>query len=110
MARACRVRVDPQTTLLSIPQDDVKTAFMMFDLDDSGTLDREEFKEVLAVRSAASCRGSVFRSITPYFSYGELRFARPALHGFNNRYLKDPQIVVAKLEIERSIRYAASKC
>jgi len=36
------------TTLLSIPQDDVKTAFMMFDLDDSGTLDREEFKEVLA--------------------------------------------------------------
>jgi Ca2+-binding EF-hand superfamily protein len=36
------------TTLLSIPQDDVKTAFMMFDLDDSGTLDRDEFKEVLA--------------------------------------------------------------
>ena len=39
-----------QTTLLSIPVHDVRIAFIMFDTDDSGTLDRDEFKKVLTVR------------------------------------------------------------
>ena len=48
--------------------------------------------------------GSVFRLIIPYFSHGELRFARPARHGVNNRYREDPRISDAKLSVQFDTR------
>ncbi|EOY29413.1 Calcium ion binding protein, putative isoform 1 [Theobroma cacao] len=46
-------------TLLSIPQSSFSTAFKMFDVDNSGEIDKEEFKKVMALMRANNRQGAV---------------------------------------------------
>ncbi|XP_010250313.1 PREDICTED: calcium uptake protein 1, mitochondrial-like [Nelumbo nucifera] len=48
-------------TLLSIPESSFSVAFKMFDLDNNGEVDREEFKKVMALMRAHNRQGSHHR-------------------------------------------------
>ncbi|XP_010244879.1 PREDICTED: calcium uptake protein 1, mitochondrial-like [Nelumbo nucifera] len=48
-------------TLLSIPESSFSVAFKMFDLDDNGEIDREEFKKVMALMRTHNRQGSRHR-------------------------------------------------
>ncbi|CAL1388028.1 unnamed protein product [Linum trigynum] len=48
-------------TLLSIPESSFSVAFKMFDIDNSGEIDEEEFKKVMALMRAHNRQGAVHR-------------------------------------------------
>ncbi|KAB2629242.1 calcium uptake protein 1 [Pyrus ussuriensis x Pyrus communis] len=48
-------------TLLSIPESSFSVAFKMFDLDDSGQIDKEEFKKVMALMRVCNRQGAYHR-------------------------------------------------
>ncbi|KAK8482517.1 hypothetical protein V6N13_031246 [Hibiscus sabdariffa] len=48
-------------TLLSIPESSFSIAFKMFDVDNNGKIDKEEFKKVMALMRANNRQGSVHR-------------------------------------------------
>ncbi|PQQ03784.1 hypothetical protein Pyn_15697 [Prunus yedoensis var. nudiflora] len=48
-------------TLLSIPESSFYVAFKMFDIDDSGKIDKEEFKKVMALMRACNRQGANHR-------------------------------------------------
>ncbi|TQD94726.1 hypothetical protein C1H46_019669 [Malus baccata] len=49
-------------TLLSIPESSFCIAFKMFDLDDSGQIDKEEFKKVMGLMRACNRQGAYHRA------------------------------------------------
>ncbi|KAL8171146.1 hypothetical protein V2J09_022950 [Rumex salicifolius] len=48
-------------TLLSIPESSFSVAFKMFDIDNNGEIDREEFKKVMALMRSANRQGAAQR-------------------------------------------------
>eukprot|EP00238_Polyblepharides_amylifera_P005937 CAMPEP_0196592294 /NCGR_PEP_ID=MMETSP1081-20130531/72329_1 /TAXON_ID=36882 /ORGANISM="Pyramimonas amylifera, Strain CCMP720" /LENGTH=405 /DNA_ID=CAMNT_0041915927 /DNA_START=286 /DNA_END=1503 /DNA_ORIENTATION=+ len=73
-------------TLLSIPEEDVKVAFMMFDTDDSGTLDRQEFKAVMSVMRQGSRVGRASSGLRPgLLSHGKIEDGGLVEHFFGKK-------------------------
>ncbi|KAI3701521.1 hypothetical protein L6452_26670 [Arctium lappa] len=99
-------------TLLSIPETSFSIAFKMFDLDNNGEIDKEEFKKVMALMRAQHRQGSRHRDgmriglkVTTHVENGgllEYFFGKDGksclAHGKFTQFLKDLQNEILSLE------------